>query len=133
MFYEIFAPQLYTKCSIGSLSSIHTGLSNGNSMLEHIQHLHLYSGTYNTEPTYTELIDKDMWGALYEHGEEEAPWSVTEEIMTCAIVANSILYPILNDRLSPFPKLRSISLGGVSRSRMGIIDRAGVGRRPPSR
>jgi hypothetical protein len=58
--YDIFAPQLYTKFSVGNLSSIFTGFKYGNSMFKHIRHLHLYSGTYNDEPTYTELVMMDM-------------------------------------------------------------------------
>jgi hypothetical protein len=110
--YDVFAPQLYTKCSVGNLSSIFTGLNNGNSMLEHIQHLHLYTGTYNEEPTYADLIKGDMWGGLNRHGIEKPPWSGTDEIMKCACVANSIQDSLRHDRVSPFPKLRTISLGG---------------------
>lgn len=81
-------------------------------MLYHIQHLHLYSGKHNGEPTYFDLIRGDMWRGLNRHGVEEGPWSGTDEIMKCALVANLLHNSLLHDRISPFPKLRSISLGG---------------------
>ena len=81
-------------------------------MLHQIQHLHLYSGKHNDEPTYFDLIRGDMWRGLNRHGVEKPPWSGTDEIMKCALVANLLHNSLLHDKISPFPKLRSISLGG---------------------
>jgi hypothetical protein len=118
--YDIFAPQLYTKFSVGNLSSIFTGFKYGNSMFKHIRHLHLYSGTYNDEPTYTELVMMEAWEALDGYGEEKIPWSGTDEVLNCVFVGNCIQHSLQHDRLSPFPKLHSISLEGYQDHMWGL-------------
>jgi len=80
--------------------------------MNEVQHLHLYTGTYNKEPTYHELIERGLWGGLNLDGMVKPPWSATHELMSCGVVSLMIRNSMRVDRISPFPSLRTVSLGG---------------------
>jgi len=119
MLYDICMPKLYAECFIGNLSSFLLGLQSGSSLINEVMRLHLYSGTYSEEPTYSDLLSGVPWWNLmtpspeFYHSNGATESSLVEEARICTSVA--IQLEIMSRNLPHvLPKLKIVSLGDVS-------------------
>jgi hypothetical protein len=111
MLYQIFAPKLYARASIGNMSSLLTGFEDDKMLINKIQHLHLYSGIHPEEPTYVDFFIRDLWSALGKDQRRATTFAAFKEVEQCALAGIEIRHAIAKG-LVPFPKLRTVSLGG---------------------
>jgi hypothetical protein len=92
-----------------------TSLESGNDLLNKIRHLHLYHGSYNIAPTYTDLMKGDLWGALEPAKSRITTFAAIMEVQQCSFVSIDLRHSI-DKGFKPLPNLRTVSLGGFDKS-----------------
>ena len=84
-------------------------------MIDNIRHLHLYSGEYSEEPTYTDSLLRDLWSGLGPPRGHTTTFAACEEVEQCSHVGIHIRHAIARAE-RPLKKLRSVSLGSYGDS-----------------